>query len=112
MTTDSQLLGHTMRLSCILPEVEVPEKQEVFVSPSSKKVNGPLIRELREKRGWERSEFAALIGVSKNRVYKIEKLEQATRLITLRRIAAILGVEPGELLRAEAPADVSEQAAS
>lgn len=82
------------------------------MSPSSKKVNGPLIRELREKRGWERSEFAALIGVSKNRVYKIEKLEQVTRLITLRRIAAILGVQPEELLREETAEKNVEQEAS
>lgn len=78
------------------------------MSPSSKKVNGPLIRELRENRGWERSEFATLIGVSSNRVYKIEKLEQVTRLITLKRIAAILGVQPSELVREE----VTEQEAS
>jgi transcriptional regulator with XRE-family HTH domain len=70
--------------------------------PSSIKVNGPRIRELREKKGWERPEFAALIGVSSNRVYKIERLEQVTRLITLRRIAAVLGVSPEELTAVEA----------
>lgn len=67
--------------------------------PSGIKVNGPHIREMREKRGWERSEFAALIGVSSNRVYKIEKFEQKTRLLTLRRIAAVLGITPEELFR-------------
>lgn len=66
--------------------------------PSSVEVDGAKIREMREQRGWERSEFATLIGVSANRVYKIEKLEQRTRLLTLRRIAAILGTAPEDLM--------------
>ncbi len=63
----------------------------------SVKVNGSFIRELREKQGWERKEFAALIGVSANRVYKIEVQAQTTRPLTLRRMAAVLGVSPQEL---------------
>lgn len=65
----------------------------------SVKVNGPLIREMREQRGWERPEFAALIGRSADRIYKIEKLKQTTRPLTLRRIAAVLGVPPEDLVR-------------
>ena len=70
--------------------------------PSSIRVNGQLIREMREKKGWERKEFAALIGITPNRVYKIERLEQVTRLITLRRIAAVLAVKPEELTAVDA----------
>lgn len=67
----------------------------------SVKVNGALIRKMREERGWEREEFGSLIGVSANRVYKIEKLTQSTRPLTLRRIAAVLGVPPQDLVREE-----------
>ena len=70
----------------------------------SVKVDGALIRKMREERGWERKEFAALIGVSPNRVYKIEKLTQSTRPLTLRRIAAVLSVQPQELVVSEAVA--------
>lgn len=68
----------------------------------SVKVDGALIRKMREEHGWERKEFAALIGVSANRVYKIEMLTQSTRPLTLRRIAAVLGVRPQELVVSEA----------
>ena len=64
---------------------------------SSVKVNGQKIRQMREERGWERREFASLIGISADRVYKIEKLKQTTRPLTLRRIAAVLGVPPQDL---------------
>ena len=63
----------------------------------SVRVNGDLIRQMREKRGWERREFASLVGISADRVYKIEKLKQTTRPLTLRRIAAVLGVPPQDL---------------
>ncbi|QIN79640.1 helix-turn-helix domain-containing protein [Rubrobacter marinus] len=68
---------------------------------ASVKVNGGLIKKMREERGWERKEFAALVGVSADRIYKIEKLKQTTRPLTLRRIAAVLGVPPQDLARNE-----------
>lgn len=64
---------------------------------SSVKVNGPLMRELREKRGYDRPEFAPLVGLSANRIYKIEQVTHSTRPLTLRRIAAVLGVPPEDL---------------
>jgi transcriptional regulator with XRE-family HTH domain len=70
------------------------------VAPSVK-VNGAKIRKLREERGYERKEFALLIGISANRVYKIEKASNQTRPLTLRRIAAVLGVSPQELVAKE-----------
>lgn len=65
----------------------------------SVEVDGAKIRKMREERGWERKEFAALVGISTNRIYKIEKAAQPTRPLTLRRIAAVLGVPPQELAR-------------
>ncbi len=63
----------------------------------SVKIDGAKMRKLREERGYERKEFAALIGISANRVYKIEMASNQTRPLTLRRIAAVLGVPPQEL---------------
>jgi transcriptional regulator with XRE-family HTH domain len=70
------------------------------VAPSVR-VDGAKIRRLREERGYERKEFALLVGISANRVYKIEKASNQTRPLTLRRIAAVLGVPTQELLARE-----------
>ncbi len=67
----------------------------------SVRVDGAKIRRLREERGYERKEFALLVGISANRVYKIEKASNQTRPLTLRRIAAVLGVPPQELAARE-----------
>lgn len=62
------------------------------------KVDGAKIKKLREERMIERPEMGALVGVTGNRIYKIEKLTQSTRPLTLRRIAAVLGVSPKDLI--------------
>lgn len=64
----------------------------------SVRVDGAKIRRLREERGYERKEFALLVGISANRIYKIEKASHRTRPLTMRRIAAVLGVPTQELL--------------
>lgn len=70
------------------------------VAPSVR-VNDELIRQIREKRGWERREFASLVGISADRVYKTEKLKQIARPLTLRRTVAVLGVPPQDFTRDE-----------
>lgn len=72
--------------------------------PSSVRVNGALIRELRERRGIERWELARLVGVGKEQVYIIEVRNQRTSPTTLRRIAAALGAQPEELSLSKAEA--------
>lgn len=64
---------------------------------SSVKVNGALIRQLRESQGMERKEFAELVGLSYQRMYEIEGYKQSTRPGTLRRIALALRVPPEHL---------------
>lgn len=69
---------------------------------ASVKVNGSLIRSLREQRGIERSELASDVGVTPHRLYVIEVKEQRTRPSTLRKIAEVLGISPEHLVDEEA----------
>lgn len=66
--------------------------------PPSIKVNGPLIRSLREQSGIERIEMARLAGVSYQTVYVLEKKREITSPSTLRKIAEVLGVRPEQLV--------------
>ena len=66
--------------------------------PSSVKVDGALIRTLRERRGIERSELAQSVGVTYHHMYVIEVRGQRTKPTTLRRIAAALSVLPERLV--------------
>ncbi len=64
----------------------------------SVKVNGLVIRRLREQRGIERRELAQSVGVGSHRIYEIEVKDQRTTPTTLRRIAAALSVLPDQLV--------------
>lgn len=71
----------------------------------SVRVNGQVIRRLREQRGIERRELALSVGVTPHRVYEIEVRDQRTTPTTLRRIAAALSVPPDRLVHVDALAD-------
>lgn len=68
---------------------------------SSVKVNGTLIRRLREQRGIERPELAQSVGITPHHMYVIEVRDQRTTPKTLRRIAAALSVLPERLVDEE-----------
>ena len=54
-------------------------------------------KELREERALSFRELAALSGVSRNTIYRIENGQSEVLPRTLRRLAGALGVEPREL---------------
>jgi transcriptional regulator with XRE-family HTH domain len=59
---------------------------------------GARLRELREERFLSHRELAQRAGVSPTTVLRIENNEGDTQRRTVRKLAAALGVEPGELL--------------
>jgi transcriptional regulator with XRE-family HTH domain len=59
---------------------------------------GARLRELREERFLSHRELAQKAGVSPTTVLRIENDEGDTQRRTVRKLAAALGVEPGELL--------------
>jgi transcriptional regulator with XRE-family HTH domain len=56
------------------------------------------LRRARERAALTQAELAARIGGSETTVNRLELGKQPARISTLRRIAATLGVEPGDLL--------------
>jgi transcriptional regulator with XRE-family HTH domain len=59
------------------------------------------IRELRRDKDWSQQTLADMIGVSKVTISDLERGKMQLTLEYMRRIAAALGVTPGELLSAD-----------
>ena len=62
-------------------------------------VDGKRVKALREMRVMERRELAERCGLSYSTLYAIESNRRSVRAETARRLASVLGVEPGELVR-------------
>ena len=60
---------------------------------------GERLRRLREERALRQEDLAALAGVGKNTVNRIEKNHTEPHMTTLRKLAEALEVEPRELVR-------------
>jgi transcriptional regulator with XRE-family HTH domain len=68
------------------------------------RVNGLLIRQLREQAVLTQGELADAAGVQRQSIQRIETGHQPPRPSTLRRIAKVLGVDPRSLvLRPDQP---------
>lgn len=59
---------------------------------------GARIAEHRRAAGMTQTEFAARLGVSHSRISDIERGRGRVTVFTLARIAAVLGIEPAELV--------------
>jgi transcriptional regulator with XRE-family HTH domain len=59
---------------------------------------GDNLRRLRERRALRQEDLAALAGVGKNTVNRIEKNHTEPHMTTVRKLAEALGVDPGELV--------------
>ncbi len=57
----------------------------------------PTLRELRTRQVLTIRDLAAKAGVATGTIVRIEAGEPAPRFVTMRKIAAALGVEPGEI---------------
>ncbi len=68
-------------------------------SISSNQRVATAVRRLRRKKRWSQEEFAAECGLHRTYIGSIERAEGNITLDTLDRVAAALGVSPGELLR-------------
>lgn len=62
---------------------------------------GEKLRQLREQRALRQEDLAALAGVGKNTVNRIEKNRTEPHMTTIRKLAEALGVEPSELVAGE-----------
>lgn len=60
---------------------------------------GERIKAARERKVWGQAELARMAGISPNTLYRIEAGTHTPRPVTIRRIAEVLGIEPGELVR-------------
>jgi transcriptional regulator with XRE-family HTH domain len=58
---------------------------------------GQNIRALRERQGYGQAEFARIVGMPVNTLWRIEKFDRKPRGETLRKIAGVLGVTPAVL---------------
>lgn len=56
------------------------------------------LREIRVEKGWSQQRLADAAGCSKMQISTLERGEQSLDIRWMRRLAAALGVEPGELL--------------
>lgn len=56
------------------------------------------LRQIREQKGLTQQELEALSGVNQATISGIETGASSTRVNTLRKLAAALGVSPGDLL--------------
>lgn len=61
-------------------------------------VDGSKMRALRESKFLTQAELAELSGATESTINRIENGLQQPRISTIRKIAAALGVEPGELV--------------
>ena len=59
---------------------------------------GDSLRRLRERKALRQEDLAALAGVGKNTVNRIEKNRTEPHMTTVRKLAEALDVEPHELL--------------
>lgn len=57
------------------------------------------LRQARARRGWSQEELADRAGVSDRYIGSIERATVSSSVTVLGRLAAALGVEPGDLLR-------------
>lgn len=63
------------------------------------------LREVRERKLMTQAELAEKTGISEATLSRIENGLQRPRISTVRKIAAALGVEPGDLIKEERPQD-------
>ena len=59
---------------------------------------GDRLRQLRERRALRQEDLAALAGVGKNTVNRIEKNRTEPHMTTVRKLAEALEVDPAELV--------------
>ncbi|MFV0200909.1 helix-turn-helix transcriptional regulator [Empedobacter falsenii] len=59
---------------------------------------GTKIRVLREKRGFSQFQLATECELSKNQIGRIERAEISTSILTLKRVADVLGVKVEDLI--------------
>ena len=59
---------------------------------------GERLRRLRERRALRQEDLAALAGIGKNTVNRLEKNRTEPHMTTIRKLAEALDVEPSELL--------------
>ena len=59
---------------------------------------GDSLRQLRERKALRQEDLAALAGVGKNTVNRIEKNRTEPHMTTVRKLAEALDVEPHELV--------------
>lgn len=61
---------------------------------------GGRIRDLRQAKGWTQQQFADLCGLHRTYIAGTERGERNVSVISLRTLADVLRVNPGELLGA------------
>ena len=61
---------------------------------------GARIKDLREQKGFDQKSFAFFCEIGRTQLYMIENGKTNPRLLTLMKIAEGLGIEVGELLKA------------
>ena len=59
---------------------------------------GERLRQLRERQALRQEDLAALAGIGKNTVNRIEKNRTEPHMTTIRKLARALDVEPAELV--------------
>lgn len=73
------------------------------MQPSKKRrgglIDGEKLRSLRERHPMTMEELAGVSGLSWNTVWRLENEERTPHPSTVRKLAAVLGVEPRELIR-------------
>lgn len=67
--------------------------------PDYRKLLGLRIRKLRDQRGWSQEEFAAICGINRSYMGRIERGELNVTLDSLEKVAKGLSVSVSALLR-------------
>lgn len=57
-----------------------------------------MIKENRSKKGYTQEEFAEIINISTRQLQRIEKNEEQTKIITLKKIIKILQIPDEEII--------------
>ena len=55
------------------------------------------LRELRERRFISQADLSAKTGIAESTINRLERGRQKPRLVTIRKLAKALGVEPGDV---------------